>query len=368
MASSRAHTRAAIISRALVHLISTYGRRKRPSNPRRILVAHHLLLGDTLMLTPLLAKLRYRFPDAEIIMTTPKPIAPLYEKHPYGVTAWTFDPRDETTVKAMFSLAGFDLAVVPGDNRHAWLAAALNARWIIAHAKDKPGYKNKPVDELIEYPSTPAAWGDMVAALIDGPPPSVYEPSQWPAPNFMPFTRPSKPYVVLHVGASSPLKLWEPHKWLALAEQLSKSGLQVIWSGGKSESKIVKAIDPAGKYQSYAGTLDLPQLWQLIAKAKLLVCPDTGVAHLGRIVNTPTVTLFGPGSAVICGRGDFWRNSPYRAVTIENFPCRDQKILFRREIDWVQRCGRTTRECASPRCMQALTVEQVFEAAWGIAF
>jgi len=27
-----------------------------PANPRRILIAHHLLLGDTIMLTPLVAK------------------------------------------------------------------------------------------------------------------------------------------------------------------------------------------------------------------------------------------------------------------------------------------------------------------------
>ncbi|MES2353031.1 MAG: glycosyltransferase family 9 protein [Pseudomonadota bacterium] len=360
--------RAAVIGRALLHLISTYGRRKRPSNPQRILVAHHLLLGDTLMLTPLLAKLRHQFPDAEIIMTTPKAIAPLYDKHPYGVTAWPFDPRDAATAQAMFPYSGFDLAIVPGDNRHSWFAAALNARWIIAHAKDKPTYKNRPVDELIEYPSTPAAWGDMVAALVDGPPPPPYDVSQWPAPNCIPFTRPQKPYAVLHVGASTPLKLWEPQKWQALATQLSKRGLQVIWSGGKNEGKIVKAIDPTGEYKSYAGALDLSQLWQLIAGAKLLVCPDTGVAHLGRITNTPTVTLFGPGSALICGSGEFWRHSPYRAVTIENFPCRDQKILFRREIDWVKRCGRSTRECASPRCMQAITVEQVFEAVEQMAF
>ena len=37
-------------------------RRVEPIEPRRILIAHHLLLGDTLMLTPLLAKLRASHP------------------------------------------------------------------------------------------------------------------------------------------------------------------------------------------------------------------------------------------------------------------------------------------------------------------
>jgi hypothetical protein len=37
-------------------------------------------------------------------------------------------------------------------------------------------------------------------------------------------------------------------------------------------------------------------------------------------------------------------------------------VLFRREIAWVQRCGRTTAQCASPRCMAAIGVDAV-EAA-----
>ena len=40
-----------------------------PRDPRRILIAHHLLLGDTLMLTPLLKKLRTMHPQADIAMT-----------------------------------------------------------------------------------------------------------------------------------------------------------------------------------------------------------------------------------------------------------------------------------------------------------
>ena len=98
--------------------------------------------------------------------------------------------------------------------------------------------------------------------------------------------------------------------------------------------------DPHRRFASFAGSLDLAQLWRLLAHARLLVAPDTGVAHLARVVGVPTVALFGPGSAVITGAGEFWRNAPYRAVTVDPFPCRDQSILFRREIEWVRRCAR----------------------------
>jgi ADP-heptose:LPS heptosyltransferase len=335
------------------------GLRKLPATPRRILIAHHLLLGDTLMLTPLLAKLRERFPDAEIVLTVPVAIAPLYEHRPYAVTVWPFDPRSTATLKPMFARSGFDLAFVPGDNRHSWLALALGSRWIVAHDGDRPAYKSWPVDQLVSYPPAPAAWGDIVADFIAGPAPAAYRPSDWPAPGCAPFDLPEGPYCVLHLGASSPLKLWDKEKWRGLAQYLAGRGYAIVWSAGRGQEALVTEIDPDGSYRSCAGQLDLPQLWRFIQRSALLVCPDTGVAHLGRIVGTPTVTLFGPGSARIYGPGEFWRDAPYRAVTIEDFPCRDQPIVFKRKIEWVRRCERTTADCAAPACMQAISLDLV---------
>lgn len=359
--ASRLVNRVSVIARALGNMIPLRGGSAAPL--QRILVAHHLLLGDTLMLTPLLAKLRERHPQAKIIMLASKASAPLYQQRPYNVSVLPHDPRDPSTLHALYQQTGFDLAIVPGDNRYSWLARALGARHIVAFAGDRPAYKSWPVDELIPYPDTPAAWGDMVATLIPGPAPAAYQPAAWPEPDFSPFNLPSKPYCVLHIGASTPLKQWEAEKWLALADFLEAQNCQVVWSGGRGEEKLVAALDPTGRRLSYANQLNLPQLWHLLKNARLLVCPDTGVAHLGRLTNTPTVTLFGPGSASIYGAGEFWRNSPYASVTVDPFPCRDQHRLFKREIPWVQRCGRSLKECATPRCMQAISLEVVINAA-----
>jgi ADP-heptose:LPS heptosyltransferase len=356
---SRAQARASTIGRALLHLGLSHGQRKRPENPRRILIAHHLLLGDTLALTPLLAKLRSQFPDAEIVMTTPTAIAPLYEKRPYGVIAWSFNPRDANTLTTMLSKGGFDLAIIPGNNRYSWLAAALKANWIVAHLDDTPSYKSWPVDEAIPYPDKPAAWGDVIADLIDGPAPLPFDPKDWPAPTFTPFALPEKPYAVLHIGASTSLKLWDPHKWRALANNFVAQGVKIAWSGGKNETRIVNEIDPSTEYQSYAGSLDLAQLWQLIDNAEMLICPDTGVAHLGRIIGTPTIALFGPGSNVLSGAGNFWRNSCFLATSVVPFPCRNQHRVFNREVPSIQLCKRTTKQCADNLCMQAISVDTV---------
>ena len=360
-ASSGGHRfagRVRVVARALARRASSLGRRKAPREPQRILIAHHLLLGDTLMLTSLLAKLRARYSAADIVMALPEAFAPLYQGAPYGVRALGWNPRAPAR-SPLWRERGFDLAFVPGDNRVSWLAQALGSRWIVGFAGDRPARKSWPFDELHRYPDRAAAWTDMVATLTDGPPPAPYARRDWSDPAADPFERARGRYAVLHVGASTPLKRWEADKWRSLAAWLAARGIEPVWSAGVGEEAIVRECDPDAQHRSYAAALSLPQLWRLLADAALLVAPDTGVAHLGRVVSVPTVALFGPGSASISGAGLFWRDAPFRAVTVDPFPCRDQRLLFKREIAWVRRCGRGVDECPRPRCMEAIDLAQV---------
>lgn len=356
-----------VLPRALVQRFLRMRRRARPGAPRRILIAQHLLTGDVLMLTPLVAKLRERHPDADIVITMRRAAAPLYAGRPYGVRALVYEPREPATLSALFDEPGFDLAFVPGDNRYSWLAAAAGARWIVAFSGDRPAAKSWPVDELRPYGDVPAAWGDMVAGLVEGPPPSAYRPQDWPAPACTSFDAPAGRYAVLHVEASTPLKHWEEKNWLALAERILDRGIQPIWSAGPNGGVLLHRIDPAGRFPALGHRLDLAQLWHLVAGAALLVCPDTSVMHIGRLTGTPTVALFGPSPAQLYGPGDFWRDAPGRAVTIENFPCRDQQRLFKRDIAWLRRCQRTLAECPAPRCLHAIEADDVARHALELA-
>ena len=368
-AESRFGVRARVVGHALA-LRLTRGPRRRPGEVRRALVAHHLLAGDTFMLTPLLAKLRAVYPDAEIAMTVRRALAPLYAGRPYGVRALPFDPRDPATLSELLGGGGFDLALVPGDNRYSWLAAALGAAWIVAFAGDRPPPKSWMVDELVPYPDAPTAWSDMNLRLVPGAFAQKYNPADWPAPPCAPFDRPvggngttSGRYAVLHVEASTPLRRWENEKWLALALRLAEKGLTPVWSSGPGGKKMIDEIDRARKFASLGHRLDLAQLWHLVAGAALLVSVDTSVAHIAKLTHTPTVTLYGPSSGLLFGRGRFWSEAPFREVTVEDFPCRDQRTLFKRRVEWVRRCQRSTAECAAPRCMHAIGVGDVTRAA-----
>jgi ADP-heptose:LPS heptosyltransferase len=248
----------------------------------------------------------------------------------------------------------------------SWLARAAGAAWIVAFSGDSPGYKDWPIDELRGYPDAPTAWGDIAASLVDGPPPPLFRADDWPAPAASPVTLPPSPYCVLHTGASTPLKQWPAARWRELGQRLAARGYAIVLSAGPGEGALLDAIDPEATWPRHDGTLALPQLFHLLAGAALVVCPDTGVAHLARVAGAPTVALFGPGSALLSGAGDFWRDSPYTAVTIADFPCRDQRVTMKREIAWIRRCerfpGSAIGQCPEARCMLALDSDTVWRA------
>ena len=355
---SRLATRLHVLPRALLR---GGARRARPTEVRRILVVHHLLLGDTLMLTALLARLRRLYPRAAIDFTVAPAFLPLYAQRPYGVDALAFDPRQPGLTRALTRRGPYDLALVPGDNRFCLLALAAGARWIAALEGDAPGWKNRVADALLPWPRAPANLADIFASLA-GAGDESYDPAQWPAPPCAPFERPAAPYAVLHAGAGSVLRHWPAERWMALARDLEARGLTPVWSAGPRETPLIESIDPQQRYPSLAGRLDLAQLWHLLAGARLLVVPDTGIAHLAKLTATPTVCLYGPGSDVLFGAGRFWRNHRFAGTIVADFPCRDQKTLFKRELEWVRRCQRGTDRCAAPACMHALELDRVLAA------
>jgi ADP-heptose:LPS heptosyltransferase len=344
-------------------------RRRADRSPRRILVLHHLLLGDTLMLTPLLAKLAEQCPDAERFLACPEPFVPLYAKRPFGVQALAWNARRENGLAALRQHGPYDWVIIPAENRLSPLARALGAHWITAFADDLPAWKNWLIDDARPFPSAAAAFGDFCAELVPGPAPQTYAPASWPMPEGLAFSGPEAPYAILHLGASTSLKFWPAERWMQLAQMLLKQGITPVWSAGAKEQELVQAADPHGLFTSYAGKLDLVQLALLFRKARLIVCPDTGITHLARIVGTPTVALFGPGSSLISGAGKYWGKSPFIALSAD-VVCRNQDVTFRRHAAWIRRCARTPGtgpdQCARAICMEGITPESVAQACMGL--
>jgi ADP-heptose:LPS heptosyltransferase len=340
--------------------------RRRPEQVRRLLIVHHLLFGDTVMLAPLFKKARKLYPDAEIVVATPPAYAPLFGSRPYGVEVVPLGARSLADHRALRRRRGFDLALVPGDNRWSWLARACDARWVVAFEADRRSYKDWPVDELKPMPQIPLAWGDIATRLLPGPEPEPYVPDEWPAPRFAPFGVPELRFCVLHLGARNPNRYWPSERWRAVMAWAEAQGYQGVLTAGPGEEALAAAVDPEGKRSSLVGRLDLAQLWELLRRAAFLVCLDTGVAHLARLVGVPTVAIYGQGSPITTGPGRFWARSPFIALWDPDVACRNQDDLFGRHLAWVRQCARTPSECADPFCIRRVAVDQVTRAIEGL--
>lgn len=116
-------------------------------------------------------------------------------------------------------------------------------------------------------------------------------------------------HVVVHPGAASGARRWPADRFAAVARDLAAAGHDVVVTGGPDErdlcARVVADADAAlggpagapdgtGSVTDTAGTLDLPALADVVATARLVVCGDTGVAHLATAYGTPSVVLFGP--------------------------------------------------------------------------
>ncbi|MEU7765834.1 glycosyltransferase family 9 protein [Nocardia sp. NPDC049190] len=103
--------------------------------------------------------------------------------------------------------------------------------------------------------------------------------------------------VVVHVGAGAPARRWPPDRFAAVVRHLLVLGREVVLTGDAYERDLALNIAaraglPVGRV--LAGEQNLIELAATIAEAALVVCGDTGVAHLATAFGTRTVQLFGP--------------------------------------------------------------------------
>lgn len=335
---------------------------------RRILVAHHLLLGDTLLLTPMLAKLRNRYPEAEIWMTVAPPFSSLYDQRPYGVKVLPFSPTDLNSLRSWLNVGGFDVAFVPGDPRYAWLARALGAECIVALAQARKSWKTWQVDHHVKWPETPTTVSDIFCSLIDGPPAPPFVTAQWPLP-LLDIPHLPTPYCVLHVSARNPLRRWPPSRWNQLASQLRQRRYHVIWSCAPGEASLFDSINIDSSDTCISGTLDLPRLRQLIGAANLLITVETGIAHLCRTTGTPSVVIFGQGNPQLHGNESFWSKESSMHPMYADISCRNQHHLFGQILPWVHRCDRQRDECPSKgECIAMISVDSVLASVDSLAY
>jgi len=250
-------------------------------------VLRALGLGDLLTGVPALRALLRAVPELELVLAAPEAFTPLVRlagvadrvvdtSGPVTPPWWGSPPelavdlhgRGPQSHRALLRLAprrlvGFACAEV-GHDGPAWRSGEHErARWCRLVAEEL-GVEGDPDDVLIDQPDRPSTAAGAV---------------------------------VVHPGASAPARRWPAERFAAVARRLAAEGRTVVVTGDASERPL--AMDVArrsglGEAAVVAGTTDLVSLAALVASAGLVLCGDTGVAHLASAYAVPSVVLFGP--------------------------------------------------------------------------
>lgn len=274
-------------------------------------------LGDVVNLLPLVHAIRQRHPAAELSWVIGGGEARLL----HGLPGVRFIVHDKKTGLAGLrrALAGerFDVLL------HAQLSFRATLLALAIRADRRIGYPRERSKEghglvVRERAPLPAGrhvvdqWLSFLAPL--GIDPAGVTP-HWPLPipdDAHPFAAtllPGGPWALISPCSSHPRRNWSVAGYAAVADALHARGLKVGLIGGRSEleARTGAAIEAAARAPlvNLIGRDTLKQSLALIARARLLVTPDSGPAHFGSALAVPVVGLYAPTDPA--------RSGPYRS-------------------------------------------------------
>ena len=330
-----------------------------------ILVRSTNWIGDAVMTTPALRAIRESFPAARVTVLANPLVAPLFAVHEAVDDVVIYDRkgvhagfRGKLRLAKVLRARRYDLAILLQNAVDAALIA-----WL-ARIPRRMGYRTDgrglllthgtPVDEKtrrlhhVEYylamlgrygiatadkglslTTTREEDGAMAARLREA---GIGE---------------SDVLLGINPGASyGAAKRWYPDRFAAVADELARRwGGRVVVTGGPGEAAI--AADIAAAMTSpclvMAGKTSVRELMALIKRCDFFITNDSGPMHIAAAFGVPLVAVFGPT--------DHTTTSPWS----------DRTVIVRRDTDCAP-C--LLRECPTDhRCMTAVTVEDVVEAA-----
>ena len=112
-------------------------------------------------------------------------------------------------------------------------------------------------------------------------------------------------YAVICPAASKAERNWTAEGYASISKWLVNQGFKVLLCGGPAplDRQIGDAILAAGGHveQDLIGKTTLKELAGVLAKAKVVIAPDTGPAHMATTVGTPVVGLYAHSNPVRTG-------------------------------------------------------------------
>lgn len=162
-----------------------------------------------------------------------------------------------------------------------------------------------------------------------------------------------KPLVVISPCSSERsrnYRNWRIDNYAAIIRHLQDRRCRIVLTGGRSalEARYGRALAADGAAVNLIGKTSLKELVALIEAADLVICPDSGPAHMATTVSTPVLGLYATSNPD--------RTGPFfsREITVNRYPDATQRYLGKsvEQLKWGQRVRH-------PDAMDLITIEDV---------
>ncbi len=294
---------------------------KKPSEARSsggILIVAPSWIGDTIMMQPLLMRLKAREPDAAIHVLAPAWSAPLLARMPevaavienpfaHGQFDWAGRKALGRQLRENSATTDFHQAyVLP----NSWKSALVP---FFANIPKRTGYTGEARYLLLNdrHRLDEAALPRLVdryAALagpLDGATPNprlTSTPEQQRAVRAaLGLSADAAPIVFCPGAEYGPAKRWPARHFAELARKVSRRGTPStpVWAiGSAKDANIGAEIERLsdGAAQNLCGRTDLEQAIDLIAGARAVVSNDSGLMHVAAALDRPLAAIYGSSS------------------------------------------------------------------------
>ncbi len=331
--------------------------------PARLCVVRLSAIGDTCHALAVVRRIQDGWPATDITWIIGKTEASLLADIA-GIEFIIFDKSDGRRAyrKVQQQLAGrsFDVALC----MHASMRANFLCRKIAAPIRlgfDRA--RAKDFQWLFTNQRIAAAKGQhaleamMSFATAIGVPP---QPIRWDVPiddearEFAAgFKNPGRPLVAISPCSSQRsrnYRNWSIENFTAVISHMKRLGCDVVISGGRSDLEIEygTALSAKGSAENVVARTSLKQLAALIEASDLLICPDSGPAHIATTCGTPVLGLYATSNPD--------RTGPFaaRELTVNRYPDAARKYLGKavEQLRWGQRIRH-------PDAMNLITIKDV---------
>ncbi len=271
----------------------------------RFLIVQTAFIGDVVLATPLVEKLRRFFPEAEIDFLLRQGNEKLLAGHPQVRRVWIWDKKREK-YRGLLRLAG-ELR----RERYDWVVncqrfAASGLLTVLAGARRTVGFDKNPLSRLFSRrvshrfgtAERPVHEVERNLALIEHLTDGAFQPPRlYPAAADLEKVRRLAgplPYVCIAPTSVWFTKQFPEHKWVELIGRLP-AGCQVFLLGGKDDSEACDRIrSAAGRdtVTNLSGQLSFLESAALMQGAALNYANDSAPIHIASAVDAPIAAVF----------------------------------------------------------------------------